>query len=84
MQLFPILVGVACLTVVVLMLIGVLLFAESRLVNKGLCKIEINGDADRSPEVAGGGTLLGVLSGQSIFLPSACGGGTSCRSKYCQ
>ena len=42
-ELFPVLVGVVCLTVIVLLLIGVLLFAESKLVNKGLCKIEING-----------------------------------------
>jgi Na+-transporting NADH:ubiquinone oxidoreductase subunit F len=84
MELFPILVGVACLTLVVLLLIGVLLFAESKLVNKGLCKIEINGDPDRSPEVPGGGTLLGVLSGQDIFLPSACGGGGTCAMCKCQ
>lgn len=84
MELFPIIVGVVCLTVVVLMLIGVLLFAESKLVNKGLCKIEINDDPDRSPEVPGGGTLLGVLSGQKIFLPSACGGGGTCAMCKCQ
>lgn len=84
MELFPILVGVACLTLVVLLLIGVLLFAESKLVNKGLCKIEINDDPDRSPEVPGGGTLLSVLSGQDIFLPSACGGGGTCAMCKCQ
>jgi Na+-transporting NADH:ubiquinone oxidoreductase subunit F len=84
MEVFPILVGVICLTAVVLMLIGVLLFAESKLVNKGLCKIEINGDPDRSPEIPGGGTLLGVLSGQKIFLPSACGGGGTCAMCKCQ
>ncbi len=84
MELFPILVGVVCLTLVVLLLIFVLLFAESKLVNKGLCKIEINDDPDRSPEVPGGGTLLGVLSGQQIFLPSACGGGGTCAMCKCQ
>lgn len=84
MELFPILVGVACLTLVVMLLIGVLLFAESKLVNKGLCKIEINDDPDRSPEVPGGGTLLSVLSGQDIFLPSACGGGGTCAMCKCQ
>ena len=68
-MLFPVIVGVVCLTVIVLMLIGVLLFAESKLVNKGLCKITINGDPEKSPEVPGGGTLLSVLSGQKIFLP---------------
>lgn len=79
-----VLVGVVCLTIIVLLLIVVLLFAESKLVNKGLCKIEINGDPGRSPEVPGGGTLLGVLSGQKIFLPSACGGGGTCAMCKCQ
>lgn len=76
--------GIAALTVVILLLVGVLLFAESKLVNKGKVKIIINDDPDRSPEVSGGGTLLGVLSGQKVFLPSACGGGGTCAMCKCQ
>lgn len=76
--------GVACLTVVILLLIGVLLFAESKLVQKGKVRITINDDADNSPEVDAGGTLLSVLGGQQIFLPSACGGGGTCAMCKCQ
>jgi len=46
-----ILIGVVCLTVVILFLITVLMFAESQLVQKGKVKITINEDPDRSPEV---------------------------------
>ena len=79
-----VIVGVVALTVVTLLLISVLLFAESKLVNKGKVKILINDDPDKSPEVPGGGTLLGVLSAQKIFLPSACGGGGTCAMCKCQ
>ncbi len=79
-----ILIGVACLTGVILIMIFVLMFAESKLVQKGNVKILINDDPDRSPEVAAGGSLLGVLSNQGIFLPSACGGGGTCAMCKCQ
>lgn len=79
-----ILIGVASLTIVIVLLVLVLMFAESKLVNKGKVKILINGDADKSPEVEAGGTLLSVLSGQGIFLPSACGGGGTCAMCKCQ
>ena len=46
--------GVVCLTVVILLLIGVLMFAESKLVQKGKVKILINDDPDNSPEVDAG------------------------------
>ena len=79
-----ILLGVACLTVVILLLIGILMFAESKLVQKGKVKILINDDPDQSPEVSAGGTLLSVLSSQKVFLPSACGGGGTCAMCKCQ
>ena len=79
-----ILIGVVCLTVVILLLIAVLLFAESKLVQKGKVKILINDDPEKSPEVESGGTLLNVLSSQSVFLPSACGGGGTCAMCKCQ
>ncbi|MHC4079139.1 MAG: NADH:ubiquinone reductase (Na(+)-transporting) subunit F [Planctomycetota bacterium] len=79
-----ILLGVVCLTVVILIMIFVLMFAESKLVEKGEVKILVNEDPDRSPTVQAGGTLLGVLSGQGIFLPSACGGGGTCAMCKCQ
>jgi Na+-transporting NADH:ubiquinone oxidoreductase subunit F len=79
-----VIVGVVALTVVILLLIGVLLFAEARLVNKGKVRLLVNDDPDRSPEVNGGGTLLSALSAQKIFLPSACGGGGTCAMCKCQ
>ncbi len=79
-----ILLGVACLTVVILIMVFILMFAESRMVQKGKVKILINDDPDRSPEVDAGGTLLSVLSNQGIFLPSACGGGGTCAMCKCQ
>ena len=79
-----ILLGVACLTVVIMLLIGVLLFAESKLVQKGKVVITINDDSDNSLEVDAGGTLLTVLGNQQVFLPSACGGGGTCAMCMCQ
>ncbi len=79
-----ILIGVVCLTIVIMALVLVLMFAEGKLVNKGAVKILINGDEDKSPEVEAGGTLLSVLSGNGVFLPSACGGGGTCAMCRCQ
>ena len=79
-----ILIGVVALVVVVLALVSVLMFAESKLVQKGKVKLLINGDESKSPEVDAGGTLLSALSGQGIFLPSACGGGGTCAMCKCQ
>jgi Na+-transporting NADH:ubiquinone oxidoreductase subunit F len=79
-----ILTGVVALVVVILALVGVLMFAERRLVQSGKVKILINGDASKSPEVDAGGTLLSVLSAQGVFLPSACGGGGTCAMCKCQ
>ncbi len=79
-----ILVGVVALTIVIVLLVAVLMFAESKLVNKGKVKILINGDAEKSPEVEAGGTLLSKLSGAGVFLPSACGGGGTCAMCKCQ
>jgi Na+-transporting NADH:ubiquinone oxidoreductase subunit F len=79
-----ILTGVVALVVVILALVGVLMFAERRLVQRGKVKILINDDASKSPEVDAGGTLLSVLSSQGVFLPSACGGGGTCAMCKCQ
>lgn len=79
-----IMIGVVCLTVVILLLIGVLMFAESKLVQKGNVHLDINDDPENSPDVEAGGTLLSVLSQQKIFLPSACGGGGTCAMCKCQ
>lgn len=79
-----ILIGVVSLTVIIILLVAVLMWAESKLVQKGKVKITVNDDPERSPEVNAGGTLLSALANNKIFLPSACGGGGTCAMCKCQ
>lgn len=68
---------------IIFVLIFVLAFVESQVAKKGDCKILIN-DEKEPLVVAGGRTLLTVLSNNKIFLPSACGGGGTCGMCKCQ
>ncbi len=68
--------SVIAFTVVVLVIIAALLLAEKKLVAQGELTINVNGEKDVT--TTAGGTLLGTLSNQKIFLPSACGGGGTC------
>lgn len=70
------------LAAIVLLLVLMLQVAAKRLVNQGNVKITINGE--KEIEVAAGTTLLTTLSEESIFLPSACGGGGTCAMCKCQ
>ena len=79
-----ILLSVAVFTGIVLILVLILNFAESKLLPQGDVTIEINGELDKSIITRPGGTLLSVLAGQSVFLPSACGGGGTCAMCECQ
>ena len=65
----------------ILIMVFMLLYAKSKLVNSGAVKIKINGDNE--VEVNGGDTLLTTLSNSKIFLPSACGGGGTCLQCKC-
>ena len=65
----------------ILIMVFMLLFAKSKLVNSGAVKIKINGENEI--EVNGGNTLLTTLSNSKIFLPSACGGGGTCLQCKC-
>tara|TARA_Y100001934_G_scaffold276288_1_gene372444 strand:- start:1249 stop:2478 length:1230 start_codon:yes stop_codon:yes gene_type:complete len=69
---------------VILVLVLILNFAESRLLPQGDVTIEINGDSEKSIITRPGSTLLSALAGQSVFLPSACGGGGTCAMCECQ
>jgi Na+-transporting NADH:ubiquinone oxidoreductase subunit F len=69
---------------VIFLLVTIILLAERKLVPQGDVKILINGDDKKSPTVKPGGTLLSALSNQSVFLPSACGGGGTCAMCKCQ
>jgi len=73
--------GVGMFTAIVLSLVGVILFARSRLVSSGNVTIEINGE--KTITVPAGDKLLSTLSGQGVFLASACGGGGSCAQCKC-
>ena len=68
--------------VLILLMVFMLLYAKSKLVNSGAVKIKINGENEI--EVGGGSTLLTTLGNSKIFLPSACGGGGSCLQCKCK
>lgn len=68
----------------IVVLVLILIAAESKLVYKGDVKITINKKEDKSISVPAGKTLLNTLSDQKIFLPSACGGGGTCAMCKCQ
>ena len=67
---------------VILLLVVFLLVAKQYLVASGDVTITINGE--KEVIAPAGSTLLSTLSSQSIFLPSACGGGGSCAQCKCQ
>ena len=73
-----IILGVAMFTAIVMVLVLLILFAKSKLVNTGDIAVEINGDLDKSFHAPAGDKLLNVRSSQGIFVSSACGGGGSC------
>ena len=70
------------LAAIILLLVLMLQVAAKRLVNQGDVTLNINGEKDI--QVAAGTTLLSTLTDQSIFLPSACGGGGTCATSKCQ
>ncbi len=77
-----VLISIVFFLVVILLLVGVLLYARTKLSPQGKVKITINGDTEL--EVDPGSTLLSTLSNNKIFLPSACGGGGTCAMCRCQ
>jgi Na+-transporting NADH:ubiquinone oxidoreductase subunit F len=70
--------GVAMFTGVILALVALLLGAKRKLVASGDVSILINDDESKALKVATGGTLLGALADNHIFIPSACGGKGAC------
>ena len=71
-------------TVVMMSLVALLVYAQSKLVKSGPVRIVINGQEDESVVVSAGMNLLSTLSAQKIFLPSACGGGGTCAMCKCR
>ncbi len=74
--------SLAVFLLVILILVIILLVAKQYLVASGDVTITINGE--KQVVAPAGTTLLNTLSSQSIFLPSACGGGGSCAQCKCQ
>ncbi|MDH3281790.1 MAG: NADH:ubiquinone reductase (Na(+)-transporting) subunit F, partial [Gammaproteobacteria bacterium] len=68
--------GVVLFTAVVLSLVGVILFAKSKLVATGNVDILINGE--RTIHAPVGMKLLAALANDELFVSSACGGGGTC------
>lgn len=68
--------GVLMFTLIVLLLVGIIIFAKSKLVASGNVSLLINGE--RTLNVPTGGKLLNILADQKIFVSSACGGGGTC------
>lgn len=73
--------SVVVFLLVILLLVVVLLVAKQYLVSSGNVTITINGEKEVVAEA--GSTLLNTLATQSIFLPSACGGGGTCIQCEC-
>lgn len=69
---------------VILILVGLLLFVEGRVVQKGSNRVIINDDEDKSIDAPSGRTLLSALSSNGIFIPSGCGGGGACGMCKCK
>ncbi len=69
--------GIVMFTSVVLALVVLILLAKAVLVPSGTVSILINGE--KTVTVPAGGKLLMALASQEIFVPSACGGGGTCR-----
>jgi Na+-transporting NADH:ubiquinone oxidoreductase subunit F len=68
--------GVSLFTAIVLGLVGIILFARSRLVATGNVTILVNDEKEIHAPV--GSKLLGALAESSLFVSSACGGGGTC------
>ena len=66
----------------ILIMVILLLVAKRYLSPSGPVKVTLNGE--KTMEVASGGTLLGTMAAEGVFLPSACGGKGSCGQCRCQ
>ncbi|MCP4520273.1 MAG: NADH:ubiquinone reductase (Na(+)-transporting) subunit F [Cytophagales bacterium] len=74
--------SIVAFTIVIMLLVFILLFAQAKLVQSGDVTITINGE--REIKVPAGSTLLTTLSQADLFLPSACGGGGTCAMCKCK
>ncbi len=66
---------------IITFLVAILLYARKKLTPQGEVTLKVN---DKEYNVEPGNTILDVLSGQSIYLPSACGGQGTCGLCKCR
>jgi len=78
-----VLTSVLVFTAIIILLVVGLMYASKKLSPAGLVTIDIN-DGHSVLKVPQGTSLLSVLSSQSVFLPSACGGGGTCAMCKCK
>jgi Na+-transporting NADH:ubiquinone oxidoreductase subunit F len=70
--------GVGMFSFTIVTLVGLLMLARHQLVATGDVTITVNGDHEKVLCASAGGTLLGTLAANGIFIPSACGGKGTC------
>jgi Na+-transporting NADH:ubiquinone oxidoreductase subunit F len=75
------LLSIVVFLIIILLLVVMLLYARDKLSPKGDVTLNIN---DHELVVTPGSNLLMTLSGNGVFLPSACGGGGTCGMCRCQ
>lgn len=71
-----IILGIVLFTLIIMLLVGVILGARSKLVATGDIEIVINDE--KTIHTQAGGKLLGALANANLFVSSACGGGGTC------
>ncbi|HAQ64474.1 MAG TPA: NADH:ubiquinone reductase (Na(+)-transporting) subunit F [Bacteroidales bacterium] len=74
--------GTVIFLLLMIILVGMLLFAKAKLTPSGPVMIVVNDE--KVLEVTSGSSLLSTLAGEKIFLPSACGGGGTCAMCRCK
>ncbi len=85
LNLLPVtLASIGAFLTVILILVGLLIYAKEKLIPSGEIKLIINDDEENPMIVQPGQTLFSALSQKNIFLPSACGGGGTCAMCRCQ
>jgi len=77
------LISITAFSFVILILVGMILLVEAKVVKKEDCIVVINNDMEKGISTRRGGSLLSVLSGAGIFIPSACGGKGTCGTCKC-
>ena len=81
-MIYTIFAAVVFFLIVIISLVSILLFAKSKLLPSGEVTLTIN--STENIKIKPGGTILGTLGDNKIFLPSACGGGGTCAMCKCQ